>query len=782
MSTEQKQLIVDRRFHSSYDKSVAGKVAATINKLVKNPASPGLHVEHVTNFTDDRIRTARVDSNHRMILFDLEHSYLLHGVYNHDEAYRLAPSLYARVNPRSGALEIRRGPGENVPSQGQGRYITDSEIKALQEEAAAKALAEHQEKERARQEATLLLGGFSATQLAEELGIEEPLAEFAVRAGEDELLPKLARINDWQSSALLDLATGSPLSEVKENYTRSGDDIGGTEVGTPSLTEDVVRAASAPQSSSQFRLIRDDEALKEVLEGGDFDAWRLFLHPDQRTYVEKETSGPFRLSGGAGTGKTVVLVHRAVRLARKDPQARVLVVSFTTNLTQMIERQIHELDPGVQVNPNPGRPGICVMTMDAVAAYVLRQAATDPRGRALPSAMNDVLGWSVPQRPGYRSAGNGQNSPWSQAIDMAGDDLPDPLRTPYFFDTEYAEIILPLGIKDIRGYVRAPRTGRGTRLGRTQRQAVWAVVEQYRRDGAADKDVDWHEAAAVAAAVLRGSEGSDSRPTTTLADHVLIDEAQDLSPTRWLLARSLVADGPNDLFIAEDANQRIYGNRTVLSHYGIQVRGRSRRLRLNYRTTEQNLQWALKVLDGGSYDLNEAEGPEGESSDHRDDRYLSSRLGPEPNRLTAGGLDEEYNRVAELLKHWTEEVESENMDASTVGVLVRTSAQRSNFVRAMGDRGVTVSPVDKNEIPKGAPAAMTLHRAKGTEFSRVLLFDVSEESIPKFYAGTGYDEQAREDSELRERSLLYVGATRARDMLAISWSKKASPFLPVTEG
>lgn len=75
---------------------------------------------------------------------------------------------------------------------------------------------------------------------------------------------------------------------------------------------------------------------------------------------------------------------------------------------------------------------------------------------------------------------------------------------------------------------------------------------------------------------------------------------------------------------------------------------------------------------------------------------------------------------------------------------------------------------------------MTLHRAKGTDFSRFVLFGVSEVSILKFFAGSTYDDQAREESSLRERSLLYVGATRARDMLAISWSKQASPYLPLT--
>jgi hypothetical protein len=783
MDASQKQLIVDRRFHSSYDNRLAGKVKSAITKLMKDSALPGLHVEPMQGAKDSRIRTARIDSNHRMIFFDLGPSYLLHGVYSHDRSDRLVKTLFARVNPRSGALEIRDGGSPSPSHQDQGRFITDAEIKALREDAAAKAVAEHQEAEQkaAEEKSRILLERFDATQLVDELGIDQELAELAVNTSETTLLDRLEGFPSWQSSAILDLATGTSLAKVKENYVRSDAEIGGTDADQPSDLDDIIKAVEAPQAASQFHLIRDDQALKEALEGGDFDAWRLFLHPDQKEHVEKETSGPYRLTGGAGTGKTVVLVHRAVRLARKNPKARVLVVSFTKNLTKMIEQQIHELDPGVVVTPEPGKPGICVITMDGLASHVIRTAAKDVYGRELPNAMQEVLGWSVSARPGYRSMGNGADSPWAQAIDVAGDDLPDQVRTPYFFQSEYSQIILPLGVTDLRGYIRAPRTGRGTRLGRAQRKAVWDVVDQYRRDGAIDKDIDWPEAAAVAARVYRPAEGS-SADQKTLADHLLIDEAQDLSPTHWMLARNIVAEGPDDIFIAEDANQRIYGNRIVLSHYGVQVRGRSRRLRLNYRTTEQNLQWALKVLDGGDYDVDEAEGANGGTSAHNDDRYLSSRIGPEPNRLTAGQLTEEYNRVADLLKEWVTEMRSEELDLSTLGILVRTKIHRSNFVRAMGDRGVDVTPVDQDPVPKGTPVVMTFHRAKGTEFSRVLLFDVSEDSIPKAYPGTGYDEKARADNELRERSLLYVGATRARDHLAVSWSKKASPFLPSVEG
>lgn len=781
MATEQKQFVISRRFHSSYDKSIAGKVSAALEKLMKDPTSPGLHVEEPQNVVDDRIRTARVDSKHRLVFFDLGVSLLLQGVYGHDEAYAVASTAYARVNPQSGFPEIRQTeapPTSESTAPRGGRFYTDSELKALEQKAAAQAIAEYQQETEGS--STPVLGDYTPEQLEEGLGVDHVLAQFAVTAPEDELLAQLERVDGWQGQALLDLATGTSLDEVREAYIRTDQDLGGTDVGVPSDSEDMMRAINDPRSASQFHLIVDDEALRTALEGKSFAEWRLFLHPDQKKYVEQQTSGPFRLSGGAGTGKTVVLVHRAVRLARRDTHARVLVVSFTKNLVEMIAQQIHELAPGVRVHDTLGNPGICVMTMDQVASQVVRTASQDPRGRRLSGAMNHVLGWGLEKRPQYRSGGSHGTTPWEQAIDLvAGQNLPEHLKSRHFFVSEYSEVILPQEITDIRGYLRARRTGRGTSLGRVQRQAVWEVVEQYRREGAAATAVDWDEAAALATAVLHGEGLAEGQSAPEpMADHLLIDEGQDFSPTRWKLARAVVAEGSDDLFIAEDANQRIYGNRIVLSHYGIQVRGRSRRLRLNYRTTEQNLQWALKVLDGGSYDLDEAEGTASGATEQPDDRYLSSRLGPDPVLLTASSLTEEYDQVAELLQQWSAELDRESLDLSTLGILVRTQNQRTRLVRAMSDRGLAVSPVDKDHVPTGSPVAMTFHRAKGTEFTRVLLFDISEDSIPTYFEGTRYDEQAAEDTELRERSLLYVGATRARDMLAISWNRKGSPFLP----
>lgn len=772
MTTSRKQVLIDRGFPTSYDPSIRGKVLSTVEKIMRDSTTNGLHIEPVQNCADERVRTARVDQFHRMVLFDLKDLWLAYGVYAHDRAYAVAAKAYARVNPLTGDAEIR----QTVPIPGHDEKVySDSELKALVEERAAQLMARQQNEAASASSAETIeitdpnpLSIFESDVLAGQLGVDEPVAEMAVDVStEEELVAFLERVGGWQADALLELATGTPLEEVRARHTAlENGPIGGTAVGVPSETDDVVRAVTSSQGASRFHLIEDDAALEKALSNGDFEAWRLFLHPDQQEYVEKKTSGPFRLSGGAGTGKTVVLVHRAARLARQNPGANVLVVSYTRNLVEMIAQQIRALDPALQVGVKLGAPGVSVMTLDQVARTVLNQSNGSP---ALLQGMEEVLGWGVRRVPEPRNAGIYGMGPWEEAIDAAGSELPEELSVPAFLRSEYQEVILPAGITTEKDYLRAPRVGRGTRLGRNQRRAVWAVVQRYRDSGLTSQQIDWDEAAAVAAAVLTKLDSA------LRVDHLLIDEGQDFTPTRWVLARAIVPESPDDLFIAEDSNQRIYGQRVVLGHYGIKVVGRSRRLRLNYRTTAQNLSLALRVLDGGDYDLDEAED---QQIDHSRERYLSSRSGPAPLKIPTDDLVQEYDRVAEVLRTWIREVESAGLAVNTIGILTRTKKQRDALVRALGERGVSVAPVDQQDIPTGTPAAMTLHRAKGTEFSRVLLFEVSETSIPRFFRGSDYDEKARADNALRERSLLYVGATRARDMLAISWSKEASPYLP----
>jgi len=222
----------------------------------------------------------------------------------------------------------------------------------------------------------------------------------------------------------------------------------------------------------------------------------------------------------------------------------------------------------------------------------------------------------------------------------------------------------------------------------------------------------------------------------------------------------------DDLFLAEDSHQRIYGQPVVLGRFGIRIVRRSQRLTLNYRTTAETLRYAVGVLDGGSYvDMEEA--PEDARA------YRSARLGPAPRLVEVGSLTEELDVAAGTVRGWLDE----GVVPETIGVLVRDTQLAGRLARGLDDRGVPVRQVDRTSAGTGLPVVMTMHRAKGMEFSRVLLFGVDADLLPAAYLLRNLTEADRADTVTRERSLLYVAATRARDELVVTSSGGRSALL-----
>ena len=441
-------------------------------------------------------------------------------------------------------------------------------------------------------------------------------------------------------------------------------------------------------------------------------------------------------------------------LARREPGSRILLTTFTTNLADQLRADLDRLDPALPKAAGLGEPGISVYGIDAVASAVLRQAGADAAADA-----EAVLGVATTQLLG-RTPGTA----WQEALDAAGGELPTALRSPQFLAAEYAQVVLPNRITSREAYYKVRRPGRGVALDRAKRAAVWDVIEAYRAQARIAGSVDFPEAATIAAAYLRRAADMSGE---YVADHVLVDEGQDLGPAHWQLLRALVGEHADDLFIAEDSHQRIYGQRVVLSQFGIRIVGRSQRLTLNYRTTAQNLGYAINVLEGGAYvDL--------ESGQESTAGYRSARSGPVPQLIPCATLTEELDRAADLIRTWVAETDA----PETIAVLVREQRQRDRLVSGLAERGVTVRAVDREHIKPGQPVAMTMHRAKGTEFSKVLLFGIDQGAIPRPLRDEQYAEDAWADALLRERSLLYVAATRARDELALSWSGDPSQLLP----
>ena len=720
---------------SKLEPSLKKKAYAFLEKLGGDDTSPGLHIEPISHSADEKVRTGRVDQFYRAVLFRVpskgEPMYVFYGIWPHDEAITVAKKTRLAMNPVNGVTEITTVAEAPPPVQ-------------LVSQAPAQPAAPPP--------VPLLVSlGLDRKALVDVLGIDESLAARALAVADENALMALAEnAVEWQGLALLDLATGLSVAEVQ-------DKLGFGELRTPAEVSDADRLVEGlrhPAAQMSFAWIENNAELRRVIEGGDFGAWRVFLHPEQRKYAERSYSGPFRLSGGAGTGKTVVLLHRTRMLARRELGSRMLLTTFTANLADQLRTDLDRLDPALPKAAGLGEPGISVYGIDAVASAVLRRAGADVAADA-----EAVLGAATTQLLG-RTPGTA----WREALDAAGGVLPTALRSPQFLGAEYAQVVLPNRITSREAYYKVRRPGRGVALDRAKRAAVWGVVEAYRAQARVVGSVDFAEAATIAAVHLRRTADMNGE---YVADHVLVDEGQDLGPAHWQLLRALAGEHADDLFIAEDSYQRIYGQRVVLSQFGIRIVGRSQRLTLNYRTTAQNLGYAINVLEGGAYADLEA-GQESTAG------YRSARSGPMPQLIPCATLTEELDRAADLIRTWVAETDA----PETIAVLVREQRQRDRLVSGLAERGVTIRAVDREHIKPGQPVTMTMHRAKGTEFSKVLLFGIDQGAIPRPLRDEQYAEDAWADALLRERSLLYVAATRARDELALSWSGDPSQLLP----
>lgn len=720
------------------DGSIKDKVCEFFDKLRADDTAPGLHIEPLRGAVDARIRTGRVDLNYRAVMFRIddrfgEPTYIYLGTWKHDVANKIAENATLRVNPINGVLEG---------------------IVSLLDGGAAKPDVPRQFNRVGAQPVIgyLANAGYTVGELTERLGLGADLAAEVLDAPDQDGLFAVAQAIDlaWQQNVILELAVGRSLDDIREL-------LGFTEPQTAlDDNEQILAALTHPASRMQFTFVDDNDELRRVIEGDDFSAWRTFLHPSQRRFVEQDHRGTFRLSGGAGTGKTIVALHRARLLARRDPDARVVLTTFNKTLAQGLRDSLLALDPSITLAEQPGERGVYVTGIDRLAAACLR-TATDPA-----HAFRTVFGTDTPLRRGQTV---GPDVGWMEAISSADHNLDLRLAQPAFLTTEYVNIVLGNQVSTQAEYLKVPRAGRGVRLARSQRIAVWQLITRFRMLGRAAGRLNFPEVLALAAADLRRRAESSG---DYIADHVIVDEAQDLHATHWTLLRALVTEGPNDLFIAEDSHQRIYGQQVVLGRLGINIRGgRSGKLTHNYRTTAQNLHFAVNILEGTKYhDLEDGE----ESTAG----YTSARQGPVPSRIQCESLIDELQAIADQLTTW---ITQDGVNPGDIAVLTRGARERDMIVRSLRERGIPAEVLDVDVPGAGQVSVLTMHRSKGLEFRCVVLAGIDKDHVPSRPSVHNVPAEEREEAERRERSLLYVAASRARDQLIVTWSGQASELL-----
>ena len=462
-----------------------------------------------------------------------------------------------------------------------------------------------------------------------------------------------------------------------------------------------------------------------------FATWRTFLHPDQRQIAyHPRYSGPAQVTGGPGTGKTVTVLHRAAFLAeRAEP---VLVTTFAGNLADALAAQLDLLIRDPQVRQN-----IEVLNVDRLAYRIVKQA------RGTPVIADERI----------------LRARWTEAAASNGLSF-----TPAFGKNEWEQVILAQDLHTEQAYLTCQRTGRGRPLSRAQRTLVWQAVKQVTAELAATSQTTHLQLANEAAHLLRQAGTPPYR-------HILVDEAQDLHPSQWRLLRAAAAPGPDDLFIAADPHQRVYDNRVSLASLQISVRGRSRRLSLNYRTTQEILAWAVPLLG-----TEPVTGLDGEVDSLLG--YRSPMHGPRPQQRVAATRAEEFKYFTERIASWL----ASGLEPHAIGVTARSAHLVREAREALKAAGIATVSLNGRGSTQAVRTG-TMHAMKGLEFQAVAVIGVEPGLVPDPAAVTpeGEDAAAHAQDLQRERCVLFVACTRARDHLYVSGTGEPSTFLPPRE-
>jgi hypothetical protein len=345
---------------------------------------------------------------------------------------------------------------------------------------------------------------------------------------------------------------------------------------------------------------------------------------------------------------------------------------------------------------------------------------------------------------------------WAKAAADAGLDF-----APSFLKNEWEQVILAQDLHTEQAYLTCLRTGRGRPLTKFQRSQVWQAAQQVNAELARARQSTHMQLANEATHLLR-QEG------TPRYRHVLVDEAQDLHPSQWRLLRAAVAQGADDLFIVADPHQRTYDNRVSLASMRISVRGRSQRLSLSYRTTQEVLSWAVPMLG-----TDPVVGLDGEVDSLLG--YRSPMHGPAPLLRVAATRSEEFDHLAEQVRSWL----AAGIEPQAVGVTARSASLVREAREMLKAVGIMTIPLSSRSGAQAVRAG-TMHAMKGLEFQAVAVIGVEQGLVPDPATITpeGEDPVAHAQDLQRERCILFVACTRARDQLYVSGTGELSPFLP----
>jgi len=662
-------------------------VKITAFDLQMHPAQPGMQLHKLDKARDPNFLSVRVSRDIRLIVHRTAASLLLCYVDHHDNAYRWAERRKLEIHPKTGAaqlVEIRETAQE---------ILIPAYVEAAQPAPPKVRLFEHAAEE------ALLSYGVPAEWLPD-----------VRQANEDTLLTLADHLPSEAAEALLELATG----------------------GKPPVAPPVATGADPfehPDAQRRFRVMHNIEELERALEYP-WEKWTIFLHPAQRQLVERDYGGPARVAGSAGTGKTIVALHRAVFLARTNPDARVLLTTFSDTLANALRTKLRRL---ISNEPRLGeRLEVHAMNTLGQRLYALHFGRPKIAARAeiqlfLEQAAREVSGHKFSR---------------------------------HFILTEWEEVVDAWQLDTWEAYRDVRRLGRKTRLPEPQRAVLWSIFARVRAQLASQGCVTYAGIFSRLAAQLADR-------THLPFDFAVVDEAQDVSVAQLQFLAALGAGRPNSLFFAGDLGQRIFQPPFSWRSLGVDIRGRSRTLHINYRTSHQIRMQADRLL-----------GPELSDVDGNTEQRvgtISVFNGPPPIiQVLANAADE-----SRLVETWLVDLGNASVMPHEMGIFVRSLAELDRARAAVAHAKLSFKVLDENvETTSGHVSISTMHLAKGLEFRAVAVMACDDEIVPlQARIETVADDADLEEVYNTERHLLYVACTRARDHLLVTSVDLPSEFL-----
>lgn len=689
--------------YSGVQKTHQKKVREFIELFRERPDSPGIHYEPIESAKGKALYSVRIDQAYRAVVFHPASAvYVLTWVDHHDEAYEWAAKKTFQVNPLTGALQV-----------------LNTEVV---ESAPTAAVA-------APKPAGGLFAAIKDKHLLR-LGVPEAVLPLVRGLRSDADLEKAERDLPQEAyEALFLLASGYSLDEVFQEMDKHDDEAAVN-------TGDFVAALQNDDSRRRFYVVDEAKELTEIL-SAPLEQWRVFLHPKQRKLVSMRAGGPVRVLGGAGTGKTVVAMHRAKYLAEQvfaGKDDRILVTTFTKNLATDIFENLRKICAAEAM------ARIEVVNLDAWVSTFLRtqgyrhQVIFDEEG----------------------------NECWRNALNLVPGELG---LSESFYRTEWEDVVQTQNITSMEQYVKVARLGRGTRLSRETKKRIWPVFQEYRAQMNEQGKKEYIDLIRDARSLL------ETRKITLPYRSVVIDEAQDMSAEAFRLLRAIVPVGENDIFLVGDAHQRIYHHRVTLGQCGINIKGRGKKLKVNYRTTEETRRFAVALLEGREID--DLDGGQDQQKG-----YMSLTHGEPPMVRCFRTFAEE----AAFVNARIQELVAQGASPESICVVGRTRKVLEGYTAYLRGEGLDTYEIKRDaaeQRDKPGVRVATMHRVKGLEFEHMLIVCANRGVIPLDQAvRAGDDAVARRNAETAERALLYVALTRAKKSATVTGYGELSPFLP----